>query len=99
MAARETRHRLSSSSQVYAFPAINNESISNVPLFLFSPIVPVTRKGAIKKVTTFYCDKIRNEKLEAYKKELENEKVRFAEEKAVIEKWIDEEEKQLGLRN
>nr|CAG4647207.1 EOG090X09BQ [Megafenestra aurita]SVE92504.1 EOG090X09BQ [Megafenestra aurita] len=64
-----------------------------------NPIVPVTRKGAIKKVTTFYCDKIRNEKLEAYKKELENEKVRFAEEKAVIEKWIDEEEKQLGLRN
>lgn len=51
------------------------------------------------KLTTIYCERMRNERLEAYKKELEKEKVKFAKEKAELEKWIEEEEKQLGLRN
>nr|SVE75871.1 EOG090X09BQ [Daphnia hispanica] len=62
-------------------------------------IVPVTRKGSIMKLTNIYCERMRNDRLETYKKELENEKVKFAEEKAEVEKWIEEEEKQLGLRN
>lgn len=42
---------------------------------------------------------MRNERLEEYKKELENEKANFIKEKAELENWIREEEKQLGLRN
>nr|CAG4651134.1 EOG090X09BQ [Simocephalus serrulatus]SVE94353.1 EOG090X09BQ [Simocephalus serrulatus] len=64
-----------------------------------NPIVPVTRKGALTKLTTFYCDKIRNERLEAYKLELEKEKAVFAKEKAELGKWIEEEERELGLRS
>ena len=41
---------------------------------------------------------MRNERLEAYKKELEAEKLKFAAEKAELEKWIEEEEKELGLK-
>nr|SVE74296.1 EOG090X09BQ [Daphnia barbata] len=62
-------------------------------------IIPVTRKGSIIKLTTIYCERIRNGRLEAYKKELDMEKVKFANEKAELEKWIEEEERQLGLIN
>ncbi|EFX85676.1 hypothetical protein DAPPUDRAFT_300200 [Daphnia pulex] len=59
---------------------------------------PVTRKGSIMKLTTIYCDRMRNKRLDDYRKELEKEKLKFAEEKAQLEKWIEEEEQQLGLR-
>lgn len=59
---------------------------------------PVTRKGSIRKLTTIYCDRMRNKRLDDYRKELEKEKLKFAEEKAQLEKWIEEEEQQLGLR-
>jgi hypothetical protein len=49
-------------------------------------------------LTTIYCERMRNERLENYRKELEKEKVKFAAEKAELTKWIEEEEKQLGLR-
>nr|CAH0109576.1 unnamed protein product [Daphnia galeata] len=61
-------------------------------------IEAVTRKGSIIKLTTIYCERMRNERLENYRKELEKEKVKFAAEKAELTKWIEEEEKQLGLR-
>nr|CAG4648054.1 EOG090X09BQ [Moina brachiata]SVE93118.1 EOG090X09BQ [Moina brachiata] len=64
-----------------------------------NPIVPVTRKGSLMRLTTVYCDKIRNERLEAYKKELQAQKDNFLKEKAETEKWIEEEERKLGLRS
>lgn len=67
-------------------------------LLVLRTIVPVTRKGSIMKLTTIYCERMRNERLEAYKEELEKEKIKFAKEKAELEKWIEDEEKQLGLR-
>ena len=63
-----------------------------------SPIVPVTRVGAVKKLTTIYCERLRAARLESYKKELEKEKIKFVEEKEKLQKWIEEEERQLGLR-
>ncbi len=67
-------------------------------LFMISPIVPVTRIGSVTKLTTVYCDRMRAERLEAYKKELELEKAKFVEEKAKLQKWIEDEERELGLR-
>nr|CAG4649491.1 EOG090X09BQ [Scapholeberis mucronata]SVE93733.1 EOG090X09BQ [Scapholeberis mucronata] len=63
-----------------------------------NPIVPVTRKGALRKLADVYCEKIRNERLEAYKQELEKEKIKFKEEKEKTLQWIEQEEKELGLR-
>nr|CAG4637167.1 EOG090X09BQ [Ceriodaphnia reticulata]SVE73052.1 EOG090X09BQ [Ceriodaphnia reticulata] len=62
-----------------------------------NPIVPVTRVGSVTKLASIYCDKVRAERLEAYKKELEAEKAKFVEEKANLQKWIEEEERELEL--
>ena len=50
------------------------------------------------KLTQIYCDKIRKQHLEEYKKELEKEKVVFDAEKKETLKWIEEEEQALGLK-
>lgn len=51
------------------------------------------------RLTTIYCDKIRNERLEAYRKDLQAQKEEFLKEKAETEKWIEEEERKLGLKS
>jgi small subunit ribosomal protein S15 len=60
------------------------------------PIKP-TRKGELRRLTREYCEKIKDEKLEAYHKKLIEEQNEFLKQKEEIEKWIKEEEKYLGL--
>nr|CAG4636326.1 EOG090X09BQ [Eubosmina coregoni]SVE69914.1 EOG090X09BQ [Eubosmina coregoni] len=63
-----------------------------------NPIIPITKKDSLIKLTQIYCDNIRKQQLDDYKKELEKEKVLFDEEKKQTLKWIEEEEKVLGLK-
>ena len=60
--------------------------------------MPVTKKDSVLKLTKIYCDNIRKKHLEDYKQELEKEKLVFDQEKKEIQKWIEEEEKVLGLK-
>ena len=50
----------------------------------------------MEKLTTIYCDNIRNDRLEIYKKELAEQKVEFVKEKKETEAWIEKEEKELS---
>jgi len=74
---------------------LTNKSVSSLNS---SPIVPVTKKDSVLKLTKIYCDNIRKKHLEDYKQELEKEKLVFDQEKKEIQKWIEEEEKVLGLK-
>ena len=64
-------------------------------IFVRSGIERVTRKGALRKLTTYYCDTLRKERLEAYKEQLAKEKEAFIKEKEELIKWIEQEEKEL----
>jgi len=61
-----------------------------------NPITQVTRKGSVQKLTTIYCDNTRMGRLEAYKKELTEQKLEFIKEKEEKEAWIEKEEKELS---
>lgn len=60
--------------------------------------MPITKKDSVLKLTQIYCDNIRKKHLEDYKLELEKEKIVFDQEKKDIQRWIEEEEKVLGLK-
>ena len=51
------------------------------------------------KLVNDYCTRTKNEKLEAYKKELEKEQIEFFKEKEVILAEIEDEEKKLELNS
>ena len=59
----------------------------------------MTRKGSIEQLTTIHCDTVRQKRLEAYKEELERQKLEFAKEKEETLAWISREETELGLSN
>nr|CAG4650302.1 EOG090X09BQ [Sida crystallina] len=63
-----------------------------------NPVEVVTRKGALRKLTTYYCNSVREKRLEAYRKELEAQKAAFALEKTQLLEWIEKEEEELGLK-
>jgi len=63
------------------------------------PIEKVTRKGSLQKLTTYYCNSIREKCLEAYRHELESQKEAFTKEKEELLRWIEQEEKDLGVRS
>nr|CAG4648754.1 EOG090X09BQ [Polyphemus pediculus] len=61
-----------------------------------NPIQRITRKTSLVKLTEVHCNNIRNERLEAYKKQLQEEKVKFEKEKQETLDWIKEEEIQIS---
>nr|CAG4642636.1 EOG090X09BQ [Evadne anonyx] len=61
-----------------------------------NPIGQVTRKGSMLKLTKIYCDNIREDRLETYKKELAEQKLKFIEEKKEKLAWIEKEERELS---
>jgi hypothetical protein len=67
-------------------------------IFFLSPNSRITRKGSLQRLTSHYCNSIRENRLAAYKKDLEEQKVAFAKEKEVLIRWIEKEEIELGLR-
>nr|CAG4641848.1 EOG090X09BQ [Eurycercus lamellatus] len=72
--------------------------LEKLDLVYYAPannIERVTRKGAMRKLTAYYCNKIRQERIDAYKLELEKEKESFVKEKEELLKWIEQEEKEL----
>lgn len=58
---------------------------------------PVTRKDSLRKLTKQYCDNLRNEKLEAYKKQLQEEQPKFLEEKIRTLEFIRDEQQRLNV--
>lgn len=60
-------------------------------------VSPVTRKDSLRKLTKIYCDKVRNEKLEAYKKQLEQEQPVFLQEKIRTLEYVRDEQKRLNV--
>ncbi|XP_015603946.1 28S ribosomal protein S15, mitochondrial [Cephus cinctus] len=59
--------------------------------------LPVTRKDSLRKLTTKHCDKLVQEKLDAYRKELEEEQKIFFKEKAEKLAFIRAEEIACGV--
>nr|CAG4634912.1 EOG090X09BQ [Alona affinis] len=72
--------------------------LEKMDLVYYAPvnmIERVTRKGALRKLTAYYCDKVRKDRLEEYRLELEKEKEVFSKEKEEVLKWIEQEEQEL----
>lgn len=62
-------------------------------------VYKTTRKDEIKRLTTEYCDKIKDERLTEYHKELKSKQDTLKEDFEKIEQLIKEEEKYLGTQN
>lgn len=58
---------------------------------------PVTRKESLRKLTKLYCDKVKNEKLETYKKQLQEQQPAFLQEKIRTLEYIRDEQKRLNV--
>ncbi|CAH1981291.1 unnamed protein product [Acanthoscelides obtectus] len=56
----------------------------------------ITRKDSLRKLTDQHCEKIRSERLNQYKQQLENEQPAFLEEKIRTLQFIREEQKECG---
>ncbi|XP_065348004.1 small ribosomal subunit protein uS15m [Cloeon dipterum] len=52
----------------------------------------ITRKNSLRMLTEEYCDKVKNDRLEALKKKMQVEKEKFEIEKKQILEWIEKEE-------
>lgn len=61
------------------------------------PYVRPFRKTQMRHLTKEYCKNLRKQKIEEYIKSLEGEKEKFEKEKAETMKWIQEQEKFLGI--
>lgn len=57
----------------------------------------VTRKGSLRKLTKLHCEKVKNEKLEAYKKQLQEQQPAFLQEKIQTLEYIRDEQKRLNV--
>lgn len=58
---------------------------------------PVTRKESLRKLTKIHCDNVRNEKLEAYKKQLQEQQPDFLREKIRTLEYIRDEQEKLNV--
>ncbi|CAN7989215.1 unnamed protein product [Ixodes hexagonus] len=58
---------------------------------------PVTKKGDLRRLTKEYCDKMRQDKMDAFHAKLKAEQADFMEEKRKTEEWIRREEERLNL--
>lgn len=56
----------------------------------------VTRKGSMRKLTNIYCDNVKAERLETYKKALQDEQPAFLEEKIRLLEFMRKEQQDLG---
>ncbi|XP_043201589.1 28S ribosomal protein S15, mitochondrial-like [Amphibalanus amphitrite] len=59
--------------------------------------VTLCRKTSIRRMVQIFCDNIRQEKLDALRRQLDSEKPAFEEERRRACEWIAEEERALGL--
>lgn len=57
----------------------------------------VTRKKSLRKLTDIHCEKIRQERLDAYRAELDDQKIEFLEEKIKKLQFIHDSQKQFKL--
>lgn len=71
--------------------------VSYTPAQLHHIRLPVTKKGDLRRLTTEYCDRMKQDKMNAFHKKLEAEQVAFLEEKRCAEEWISAEGERLGL--
>lgn len=58
---------------------------------------PVTRKESLRKLTKIYCDDVKTKKLDAYKKQLQEEQPAFLREKIRTLEYIRKEQQELGI--
>lgn len=58
---------------------------------------PVTRKESLRKLTKIHCDNVRNEKLEKYKKHLQEQQPVFLKEKIRTLEYIRDEQERLKV--
>lgn len=68
-------------------------------VFKPSPTVyePVTRKGSLRKLTDKYCEDIKNERLNQYKLQLQEEQPAFLEEKIRMLEFIRQEQRDCSV--
>lgn len=58
-----------------------------------------TRKSELRRLTKEYCDRIKEERLEEYHKELKTKRLTLREEIEKVDELIKQEEKYLGIQN
>lgn len=61
-------------------------------------VLTVTRKDSLRKLTQIYCDGIKQERLVAYKLQLESEQMAFLEEKMQALKFIRDEQMECDVK-
>lgn len=57
----------------------------------------VTRKGALRKLTDIHCENIRQERLKAYREELDSKKIEFLQDKIVKLQFIQDCQKEYKI--
>lgn len=57
----------------------------------------IERKRELRRLTSDYCNKLIDEKLNAYRDKLKSQQQDFQEEKQRVQQWIEQEEKVLGI--
>lgn len=71
--------------------------ITYTPAQLHHITLPVTKKGDLRRLTGEYCERIKQDKMNAFHQKLRAEQVAFLEEKCRAEEWIRAEGERLGL--
>ncbi|XP_070395419.1 uncharacterized protein bonsai isoform X2 [Dermacentor albipictus] len=71
--------------------------ITYTPAQLHHITLPVTKKGDLRRLTAEYCERIKQDKMNAFHEKLVAEQVAFLEEKCRAEEWIHAEGERLGL--
>lgn len=71
--------------------------ITYTPAQLHHITLPVTKKGDLRRLTSEYCERIKQDKMNAFHQKLRAEQVAFLEEKCHAEEWIRAEGERLGL--
>lgn len=71
--------------------------ITYTPARLHHITLPATKKGDLRRLTSEYCDRMKQDKMTAFHNKLKAEQVAFLKERDCAEQWIRAEAERLGL--
>lgn len=71
--------------------------ITYTPAPLQHITLPATKKGDLRRLTSEYCDRMKQDKMSAFHDKLKAEQVAFLKERDCAEQWIRAEVERLGL--
>ncbi|XP_077541693.1 28S ribosomal protein S15, mitochondrial [Haemaphysalis longicornis] len=71
--------------------------VTYVPAPMHRVTLPVSKKGDLRRLTREYCDKLKEEKMQAFHQKLRAERAAFLEEKHRALEWIRTQEERFAL--